>query len=97
MDYLLLVLYWALQAYFWLIIFTVGVSWLVVFDVLNTKHKGVRKFCELLNTLTNPLVLRIRKIMPPLGGIDLSPMIIIFGLYFLMSLIEQASKQLQGG
>ncbi|MCC7038294.1 MAG: YggT family protein [Alphaproteobacteria bacterium] len=97
MDYLLLVLYWALRAYFWLIIFTVVVSWLVVFDVLNTKHKGVRKFCELLNTLTNPLVLRIRKIMPPLGGIDLSPMIIIFGLYFLMSLIEQASKQLQGG
>lgn len=97
MDLALLVIYWALQAYFWLIIFTVVVSWLVVFDVLNTKNKSVRKFCELLNTLTNPLVLRIRKIMPPLGGIDLSPMVIIFGLYFLMSLVEDALRHSQGG
>ena len=97
MDLALLVIYWALQAYFWLIIFTVVVSWLVVFDVLNTKNKSVRKFCEILNTLTNPLVLRIRKLMPPLGGIDLSPMIIIFGLYFLMSLVEDALRHTQGG
>lgn len=97
MDYLLIGIYWALQAYFWLIIFTVVVSWLVVFDVLNTKNKWVRKFCELLNTLTNPLVLRIRKLLPPLGGIDLSPMIIIFGLYFLMGLVEDALRHVQGG
>ncbi|MDF3024914.1 MAG: hypothetical protein K0R10_2275 [Alphaproteobacteria bacterium] len=97
MDLVLIALYWALQAYFWLIIFTVVVSWLVVFDVLNTKNKWVRKFCEILNTLTNPLVLRLRKIMPPLGGIDLTPMVIIFGLYFLMGLIEQALQSSAGG
>ena len=97
MDLVLIALYWALQAYFWLIIFTVVVSWLVVFDVLNTKNKWVRKFCEILNTLSNPLVLRLRKIMPPLGGIDLTPMVIIFGLYFLMGLIEQALQSSAGG
>jgi len=79
----------ALQAYFWLIILTVVVSWLVVFDVLNTRNKWVYKACDLLNKLTNPLVLRLRKIIPPLGGIDLTPMVIIFGIYFLMQLLAQ--------
>lgn len=79
----------ALQAYFWLIIATVVVSWLVVFDVLNTRNKWVFKFCNLLNKVTNPLVLRLRKIIPPLGGIDLTPMVIIFGIYFLMDVLAR--------
>jgi len=79
----------ALQAYFWLIILTVVVSWLVVFDVLNTRNKWVYKACDLLNRLTNPLVLRLRKIVPPVGGIDLTPMVIIFGIYFLLELLAR--------
>ena len=89
MDLAITILIWALQAYFWLIIVTVVVSWLVVFDVLNMRNKWVRRLGELLNAATNPLVRPLRKIMPPLGGIDLTPMIIIFGLYFLMSMLEK--------
>lgn len=91
------ILMWGLQAYFWLIIFTVVVSWLVVFDVLNTRNKWVYKLCELLNKVTNPLVLRLRKVIPPLGGIDLTPMVIIFGIYFLMNILGQLRFSLLTG
>lgn len=77
----------ALNIFLWLIIFTVVISWLVIFGVLNTRNKWVFKFCELLNTLTNPVVSRVRKIVPPVGGIDLTPMIIIFGIYILQELL----------
>lgn len=78
----------ALEVYFWVIIVTVVVSWLVTFEVLNQRNKWVYKLCLLLNKATNPLVLRLRKIVPPLGGIDLTPMIIVFGIYFLMSVLQ---------
>ncbi len=87
----------ALQAYFWLIILTVMVSWLVTFDVLNINNQNVKKFCMLLNRLTNPLVMRLRKIIPPLGGIDLTPMIIIFGIYFLMDLLGKLKYGMMTG
>lgn len=79
----------ALNIYFWIIIMTVVVSWLVVFDVLNTRNKWVYKFCNLLNAVTNPLILRLRKIIPPLGGVDLTPMVIIFGIYLLQNILVQ--------
>lgn len=83
MDIIIRLLILALDVYFWLIILTVVISWLVLFDVLNTRNKWVYKACDFLNRVTNPLVLKIRKVIPPLGGIDLTPMVIIFGIYFL--------------
>lgn len=77
----------ALQIYFWIIIMTVVVSWLVVFDVLNTRNKLVFKFCNLLNAITNPLILRLRRFIPPLGGVDLTPMVVIFGIYILQNIL----------
>ncbi len=77
----------ALNVYFWIIILTVVVSWLVVFDVLNTRNKLVFKFCNLLNAATNPLINRLRRIIPPLGGVDLTPMVVIFGIYLLQNIL----------
>lgn len=76
-----------LEVFLWLVIATVMVSWLVAFRVLNPRNKHVFRFCELLNTLTNPVVMPIRKIVPPIGGIDLTPMVIIFGIYFLQKIL----------
>lgn len=87
MDFIIDLLILALQVYFWIVIVTVLASWLVAFDVLNTKNKWVYKACDLLNKVTNPLVLRLRKIIPPVGGIDLTPMVIIFGIYFLQNIL----------
>lgn len=87
MDSLIILLIRLLDVYFWVIILTVVVSWLVAFDVLNTRNKWVYKFCDLLNKITNPLILRLRKVLPPLGGVDLTPMVVIFGIYFLQRML----------
>lgn len=87
MVFLVSILMTLLNIYLWLIIFTVIVSWLVAFDVLNPRNPWVYKMCDILNRLTNPLVQRVRRYVPPLGGIDITPMIIIFGIYLLQSLL----------
>jgi len=80
-----------LDIYFWILILTVVVSWLVAFNVINTRNKAVYKFCQLLNMATEPLVRRLRKFIPPMGGFDFTPMVIIFGIYLLQKgLMEYA-------
>jgi YggT family protein len=92
MNIVIFLLIKALDIYLWLIIASVVVSWLVAFDVLNTRNKWVYKFCSLLNRLTNPGMARLRRIIPPLGGIDLTPMVMLFGIYlvqgFLLGLLR---------
>ncbi len=87
MAFIVSLLMLLLNIYLWLIIFTVIVSWLVAFDVLNMRNRWVYKLCEILNRLTNPVVQRVRRYVPPLGGIDITPMVIIFGIYLLQSLL----------
>jgi YggT family protein len=87
MSFIIDLLLLALQIYFWIIIATVVVSWLVVFDVLNTRNRWVLKLCNFLNQITNPLIIRLRKVIPPLGGVDLTPMIVIFGIYILQNIL----------
>ena len=76
-----------LDVYLWIIIASIVVSWLTVFGVLNTRNKYVYQGCELLNRLTNPLIFRIRRVLPIIGGIDLSPVIIIIGISLLQRLL----------
>lgn len=92
MYFIITLLLLALEIYLWLIIFTVIVSWLVAFGVLNTRNRWVYKMCELLNRLTNPLVQRVRRVVPPLGGIDISPVVIILGIYLLQYLLRQLAQ-----
>ena len=94
MDHLIWLIIQALNIYLWLIIFTVVISWLVAFDVLNTRNKWVYKFCDILNRLTNPLIVRLRRVIPPLGGMDITPMIVIFGIYLLQGFLISLSRSL---
>lgn len=77
----------ALDIYLWIVIASVMVSWLVAFDVINIRNQWVRKFCDLLNRATEPVMSRLRKIIPPIGGMDLTPMVLMFGIYFLQSIL----------
>lgn len=79
----------ALNIYFYLILAAVVVSWLAVFEVLNMRNKWVYKGSFLLNrlTLNSPPFLRLRRVIPPLGGFDVSPMVIIVGLYLLQGFL----------
>lgn len=87
MAFIISTLIFLLTIYFWILILTVTMSWLVAFNVVNTRNKGVYKFCQLLNMATEPLVKRLRRVIPPMGGFDFTPMVIIFGIYFLQEFL----------
>ena len=61
----------------WIIIIQVILSWLFVFNVLNTNSRGLRAFVGALDRLTAPLYRPIRKVLPDFGGIDFSPIVLI--------------------
>jgi YggT family protein len=76
-----------LDIYLWVVIITVMLSWLIAFDVINTRNKWMYRLCYFLNEATRPPTLFLRKYVPPLGGIDLTPMIIILAIYVLQALL----------
>jgi YggT family protein len=67
----------------YLIIASVVVSWLVAFGVLNTRNDVVYRILDMLNRVTEPLLRPIRRLIPPMGGLDLSPMIVLLIIYVL--------------
>jgi YggT family protein len=69
--------------YFWVILITVIMSWLIGFNVINGANPYVRQISYALHRLTEPLLGPIRRFLPDLGGIDISPIILIFALLFL--------------
>ena len=71
----------------WIVIAQVILSWLINFDVLNLRQPLVYQLWTGLNRLLEPVYRPIRRFLPDLGGIDLSPMILIIGLLFLKQLI----------
>lgn len=75
------------EFYIWIIIASAVLSWLVAFDVVNLRNRYVFLFGDALNRLTEPAYRRIRRFMPDMGGLDLSPIILIFGLMFLRNLM----------
>lgn len=82
-DLLLLLL----QIYVWIIIASVIVSWLIAFEVINVRNPQAANLVRLLNRVTEPVFKPIRKFVPPIGGIDITPIIVIILIYLLQGLI----------
>jgi YggT family protein len=72
-----------LDLYWWVIIIAVIISWLVGFGVINTYNQFARAVVRALHALTEPVFAPIRRIIPPMGGLDLSPLIVLFIIFFL--------------
>ena len=83
LDVILLVL----QLYTWLIIAAAILSWLVAFNVVNARNDVVRAVWDFLYRVTEPALRPIRRILPNLGGIDVSPIILLLGIFFLQRII----------
>ena len=77
----------AIQAYIFVIILQVAISWLVVFQVFNIDNPQARNLVNLLQKLTDPVMKPVQKYVPPIGGLDLTPIIVIVGLEILQSLL----------
>ncbi len=74
-----------IQIYIYLLIGNAILSWLVAFNVVNTRNQFVYKIGEFLHKITDPVLRPIRKVIPYIGGIDISPVVLILGLMFLQN------------
>lgn len=88
MRALLDVILLALQLYIWLLIAAAILSWLIAFNVVNTRNQFVSMVADFLWRITEPALRPIRRRMPDLGGIDLSPVILIFIIIFIQLAIR---------
>ena len=76
-----------ISLYIWVLIINVILSWLVAFNILNTSNRFVYSVLDVSLKLTNPPLNYIRKYLPNLGSIDISPIVLILILMFLRNLI----------
>ena len=71
----------------WTLILQVIMSWLIAFNIINTQNRFVWQINYALHKLTNPLLSPIQQILPNLGGIDISPVILIIVLHFARNIL----------
>ena len=62
-------------------------SWLISFNVINTRNQLVAGLWRVLNQITEPILRPIRRVIPPMGGLDLSPIVVFVIIFFLQSFI----------
>jgi YggT family protein len=80
-----------LEIYKWIVIAAVIVSWLTAFNVINQYNQFVRTLLRILIALTEPVFRPIRKVIPAIAGLDLSPIIVFVIIWFLQYTISWAS------
>jgi len=80
---LFLILSYALDIAFYIVIAHVMMSWLINFEVLNLRQPLVAQIWYGLSRLLQPVYVQIRRFLPPMAGMDLSPMVLLFGLFAL--------------
>jgi YggT family protein len=63
------------------------ISWLVAFDIVSRRNPFVSQIWDVTQRLTDPLLKPLRRVIPPIGGLDLSPIVLILGLLFIERLL----------
>ena len=72
-----------LKIYTYVVIANVVISWLIAFNVLNTSNRFVYSVLELTYRLTEPFLNKIRRFLPSLGSLDISPVILLLLIWFI--------------
>ena len=72
-----------LKLYSYVVIANVVISWLITFNVLNTQNRFVYSILEVTYRLTNPILIKIRRFLPNLGTLDISPIILLLLIWFI--------------
>ena len=75
----------------WSIILSAIISWLFAFDVINRRNRFVNQIADFLDRITAPLLEPFRRIIPPLGGIDISPIVVLLLINFARILFNRMS------
>ena len=87
MNAIIFIIYQALNFYWWIVILAAIFSWLYAFNVINSSNQFVNMIGRFLYQLTEPVFSRVRRFIPDLGGIDISPIIVLFAIMFLQYLL----------
>ena len=72
-----------LKLYYYIVLANVVISWLVAFNILNTQNRFVYSILEMTYRLTDPILNRIRRFLPNLGSLDISPVILLVLIWFI--------------
>ena len=72
-----------LKFYSYVVIANVIISWLIAFNILNTQNRFVYSILELTYRLTDPILNKIRRFLPNLGALDISPIILLLLIWFI--------------
>jgi YggT family protein len=80
----------------WVFLIMIILSWLISFRVINTQNQFVAGLWRVLNQLTEPILRPIRRFIPPVGGLDLSPLIVFVIIFFLQSFVARDLPRMLG-
>ena len=83
-----------IELYIWAVILSAVLSWLVAFNVINTRNRLVYSVGSFLYRITEPALRPLRSIIPNLGGIDISPVVLILLLVFARSLLNNELRSM---
>jgi len=72
----------AINLYIWVLVAAAILSWLVAFNIINTQNRAVYMIGDFLHRVTEPALRPIRRLLPDLGGVDISPVVLILILIF---------------
>lgn len=78
-----------LSLFVWLLIASAVLSWLVAFNVVNTRNRAVYAIGDFLYRITEPVLRPIRRVIPNMGGIDISPIVLILVIFFIRNLMAE--------
>lgn len=76
-----------IEIFIWFVIIGVILNWLVFFNVVNPRQRFVYLVGDFLHRVTEPVMRPVRNVLPNLGGVDLSPLLVLLGLWFLQSVL----------
>ncbi|MCF6220022.1 MAG: YggT family protein [Robiginitomaculum sp.] len=77
-----------INIYLLILIIWVIASWLRAFGVIDPRNPTIRQILSVLDALVEPVIGPIRRVIPIIGGLDLSPLVVIFGLYFILDVLR---------
>lgn len=76
-----------LSIVWWVFLIMIIMSWLINFNIINTGNRIVDAIWRIVNQVTEPILKPIRRVVPPIGGLDLSPIIVFVAIFFLQNWI----------
>ncbi len=86
----------AINLFIWALIISAILSWLVTFNVVNTRNQFVYMVGNFLYRITEPALRPLRRVIPIMGGIDLSPIALILILWFIQGVLTQLAMRIMG-